>query len=191
MSIIKIRQDNEFVDIPTLTGPQGPQGSAGQGIPMGGNENNVLVKNSPANYDTSWKSLVDLIYPIGCYFETSDVAFNPIVSFGGVWEQEEDGTVLASRQTQIGGSLLGASVGQVVGEENHTLTIEEMPSHYHEQSLVGKENGTSGNAAYEWVVSNDNGYLYSGTDLALPTGGGYAHNNVQPTKIVCRWHRIG
>ena len=191
MSVIKIKDDtNNFVDIPTLEGAQGvpgPQGPAGNGVPTGGNENNVLVKNSPANYDTSWKSLVDLIYPIGSYYETSDTSFNPNVSFGGVWEQEEDGTVLASRQTTVGGSALGANVGEIVGEENHVLTIDEMPKHAHAQSLDGRNDEPSA-AAYQWIVSS-NRYLYTGDDLAQPTGGGLAHNNVQPTKIVCRWHR--
>ena len=85
MSTIKIKQDNEFVDIPTLEGAQGvpgPQGPTGQGVPIGGNENDILIKQSSADYDTIWERLVDKVYPIGLYYETSDTSFNPYISFG-------------------------------------------------------------------------------------------------------------
>ena len=89
MSTIKIKQNDTFVDIPTLEGAQGPQGiqgPAGEGIPTGGNENNILVKQSSADYDTIWASLVDLIYPVGAYIETSDSSFDPNTTWGGTWE---------------------------------------------------------------------------------------------------------
>lgn len=38
MSVIKVKQDNEFVDIPSIQGPTGPQGQtgpSGQGVPGG------------------------------------------------------------------------------------------------------------------------------------------------------------
>lgn len=196
MSTIKIKQNDIFEDIPTLEGAQGvpgPQGPAGNGVPTGGNENNVLVKNSPANYDTSWKSLVDLIYPIGSYYETSDTSFNPNISFGGVWEQEEDGTVLASRQTTVGGSALGANVGSIVGEETHSLSVGELPSHTHSFQcyIISPSEGN-------WPGGSDKVVVYGqpqgtqthqwGTD---PTGSGWGFNLIQPTKIICRWHRIG
>lgn len=41
-------------------GPQGPQGKAGEGIgvPNGGDANKVLMKNTSADYDMSWKAVV-------------------------------------------------------------------------------------------------------------------------------------
>ena len=35
--------------------------------------------------------LSDIIYPVGCYYETSDTSFNPNVAWGGIWELEEEG----------------------------------------------------------------------------------------------------
>lgn len=52
MSIIKVRNElGEFVEIPTL---QGPQGDTGIGIPTGGTTGQILSKNSDADYDTRW-----------------------------------------------------------------------------------------------------------------------------------------
>jgi len=36
------------------SGPAGPAGPAGVGIPTGGDEGQILVKNSSTNYDTAW-----------------------------------------------------------------------------------------------------------------------------------------
>lgn len=52
MSIIKVRNElGEFVEIPTL---QGPQGDTGIGIPTGGTTGQILSKNSDSDYDTRW-----------------------------------------------------------------------------------------------------------------------------------------
>ena len=39
------------------TGQQGPQGQAGAGVPVGGDENQVLAKASGADYDTDWVTI--------------------------------------------------------------------------------------------------------------------------------------
>lgn len=42
-------------------GANGSDGAPGQGVPTGGTEGQVLVKDSATDYDTSWKTLADLI----------------------------------------------------------------------------------------------------------------------------------
>lgn len=42
-------------------GANGSDGAPGQGVPTGGTDGQVLVKNSATDYDTSWKTLADLI----------------------------------------------------------------------------------------------------------------------------------
>lgn len=127
------------------------------------------------------KLLVDLIYPIGCYFETSDSDFDPNTAWGGTWELDQSGTVLVSKSSSSS-SKFNAGIGTVVGEEEHTLIINEMPSHNHSRGVssvgggqVDNQPGFGGTQEYTSWVSN--------------TGGGQAHNNVQPSKIINRWHR--
>lgn len=84
MSVIKVKQDNEFVDIPSIQGPTGPQGQtgpSGQGVPGGGTTNQVLVKNSSSDYDTSWK-FVDT--PCARFSQTSTIQVSKDGSYGGV-----------------------------------------------------------------------------------------------------------
>ena len=81
--------------------------------------------------------LLNIFYPIGSYYETSDISFDPNISMGGTWELETDGTVLVSKSNTTG-SKFNTDVGSVVGAETHThgingttLSIEQLPGHNH------------------------------------------------------------
>lgn len=131
---------------------------------------NALQNNS--------NTIIDIVYPVGCYFETSDNGFNPNTSWGGTWVLETDGTVLVSKSSESG-SIFNDTVGTIVGEEKHTLTIDEMPSHNH--GVYFQDMGASGAVARVTTAGN--------TTPTSNTGGDQPHNIVQPSKIVKRWHR--
>lgn len=143
--------------------------------------------------DTQWEDLadriqakldktgvLDLFYPVGTYYETSDTTFDPNTAWGGTWVEDSAGLVTVAKDS---GTF--ATVGDTGGEETHTLTTTEMPSHTH--TLNRSDGGTgyretigySGNSQTKqvgsWGVNN--------------AGGGGAHNNLQPYIVVKRWHR--
>lgn len=88
--------------------------------------------------------------------------------------------------------ILGASDGHVVGstggEENHTLTVEEMPSHNHTIHFYNDDwnqtDGDGGRYNQPGIVHDSvdraDKHTNRWPDLVENTGGGAAHNNMPP-----------
>jgi microcystin-dependent protein len=98
------------------------------------------------------------------------------------------GRVIAG-QDDMGGSsannLTDAQADQLggtLGNETHTLTTTELPAHTHggltDIDPNGGDGGSASDPGLDYVTSNGAGTV-SGS-----TGGGGAHNNVQPTFIL-------
>lgn len=126
--------------------------------------------------------LIDVFYPVGAYFQTSDEDFDPNTAWGGTWVEDTAGRFLVAKND---GRF--NTVGGEGGEETHKLTVDEMPSHKH-GTAVDRRNGT----AQVWDVSYSLGSSGNGSiiDSNLNTGGSQAHNNLPPYKVVKCWHRI-
>ncbi len=149
------------------------------------NKPDTTTPTNATNLNSMQKLLVDLIYPVGTYYETSEINFNPNTAWGGTWILENDGTVLVSKSSTTG-SKFNATVGTIVGEEENTLTIDKIPSHNH-GILWGSKTGDYYARA---IASNVNDTSSQITyDTVKESGGGQPHNNVQPSKIANRWHR--
>lgn len=147
------------------------------------NKPSIPSKTSDLTNDSgfiSQSNLVDLVYPVGSYYWSSN-STSPSTLFGGTWVQVKDRFVLAAGDSY--------SVNATGGEATHTLTKNEMPAHAHRASQWG--------GLYVWGGSNSSkfaegsgGYetLLSGVDTSS-TGGGQAHNNMPPYIVAFCWHR--
>lgn len=148
------------------------------------------------NLNFNFAEVINMIYPVGSFYETSDATFNPNTSWSGTWALENDGTVLVSKSDTTG-STFNVNAGIVVGEEKHNLTIAEIPSHDHGEVFPSKYG-----YEYPLLTKNGKGASKNGimpmletseiTDFQAMTdakGGGQSHNNIQPSKICFRWHR--
>ncbi len=128
-------------------------------------------------------SLLDIFYPVGSYYETSDSTFNPNVQWGGTWVLENEGQVHVSAGENY-------EVGDTGGEVNHLLTIDELPPHNHRvssgwQSASGQPDRITYGAVNGQYQNTGNGNI----SFVENTGGNVAHNNMQPYIVVNRWHR--
>jgi len=80
------------------------------------------------------------------------------------------------RERFIYGALLATDVGQTGGETEHTLTIDEIPSHDH--GIAGSVNSASGSERRSPSTSTG--------DKSTKTGGDQPHNNMPPY-LTARW----
>jgi microcystin-dependent protein len=79
----------------------------------------------------------------------------------------------------------GHVLGETAGEQNHTLTISELPQHTH--APVGSANAPSAPGAQNNLWASGNAQVYAGTGNSpmnaaciQNAGGSQVHNNMQP-----------
>lgn len=140
---------------------------------------------------TSLKAIQNLIdnsvnkfYPVGSVY-TSVNNVNPSTLFGGTWERFAAGRTLVGVDT---GQTEFNTVKKTGGAKTVALTVNQIPSHSHKVTIddyvyyVGE--GATGSGAHDmsepstdWVTKTAN------------TGGGQAHNNLQPYITVYFWLR--
>lgn len=87
-----------------------------------------------------------------------------------------------------GPGLSNYSIGQKGGSESVTLTVNEIPAHTHSVSPLAKNGGgdDTNPGGNKWMATASTD-LYAestntnmGASPSTPTGGGGAHNNIQP-----------
>jgi len=117
------------------------------------------------------------VYPVGSIY-TAVVSTNPATLLGvGTWTAFGAGKVMVGIDS---GDTDFDTVLETGGAKTHTLSIAEMPAHTHTIDTQGGEAGSTSRLAYG--QSNT-------TKATSSTGGGGAHNNLQPYIVVYMWRR--
>ena len=152
-----------------------------------------------------WTTFLDMIYPVGSYYETSDTTFNPNTAWGGTWVEDDSGRVLVSKKSS--GSM--ATVGATGGSENHRHDFKVGMVRYY-GALVGAEFADA-NTWGAWSYSQNKYAKSSGQDMdnhahtrnsalqagttAITESTQYTigdtdqASSYQPWLVVKRWHR--
>ena len=123
---------------------------------------------------------VDLssVYPVGSVYINASVSTNPATLLGfGTWTAFGAGRVLVGLNS---GDTDFDTAEETGGAKTHTLTVNEMPAHTHSVPNSGSQNNSFDSGT---TVGND----VTGTSGS--TGGGQAHNNLQPYIVVYMWKR--
>lgn len=172
-----------------------------------------LNKMDQGIYDAH--QLINLVYPVGCYFETTDENFDPQTAFGGTWVLETPGQVHVSAGTgyAVAGALTNTSDGgskdAIAVSHSHTASATADGYHAHgfdyyaQSTNYAGETETGGtlsgsgskyrfvNSAYSWfnLAGTQAGGSHSHSITVNSAGSDGTGKNMQPYINVYRWHR--
>lgn len=168
----------------TLTIERAQKGTAARAFSIGDIvSNSIYAEGSFDSLDVAGEHIFLTVHPVGSiYMSVSNV--NPGTVFGGTWVAWGTGRVPVGVDT---GQTEFNTVEKTGGAKTHTLTVGEMPSHNHTIPtaygiMVGSTGGT-GRLAGTGIVED-----YAAKNLTS-TGGGGAHNNLQPYITCYMWKR--
>jgi len=134
-------------------------------------------------------ALTDLVYPVGSIFTTvtnygSSSAV--VTAIGGTtWTAFGSGRVLVGQKSSDSDFN---TVEEEGGFKGITLNITEMPSHTHGVTTDSTDEAGYIDSANRWSKSNGS-VSTNRTVTSDSTGGGQAHNNLQPYVVVYMWKR--
>ena len=169
-----------------------------------------------ADAKMSTKELVDILYPVGHIYMSTNSA-NPGTLFPGTtWEAYAQGRVLigAGTGTDSRSEKKTFTAGSTGGEYNHQLTVGEIPAHKHTVTVslntAGKHehtfrahsgsytgehmfyesarDSTSGHEKRNWIDANGN-HTHTPTVSEKNIGNSQVHNNIMPYISIYIWQR--
>ena len=165
------------INSPTFTGtPTLPTGT----VATTQSQSDNSTKLATTAYVDTAISNVDLasIYPVGSIYMNATSSTNPATLIGfGTWVAFGAGRVPVGIDATDTDFDTAEETG---GAKTHTLTVDEIPAHTHSVPNSGSQNNSFDSGT---TVGND----VTGTSGS--TGGGSAHNNLQPYIVVYMWKR--
>ena len=167
-----------YVDITTLGTAQ-----ASKAVTADANKDITGVRNLTVSgtltIGSDTATTLQAVYPVGSIYINATVSTNPGTLLGfGTWVAFGAGRVpvgIDATQTEFD------TAEETGGSKTHTLTIAEMPSHTHDVTMSTSD--TDNNNLSEGNTSG------TSTFTTTSTGGGSAHNILQPYIVVYMWKR--
>jgi len=124
-------------------------------------------------------NVLEKVYPVGSIYINATNSTNPATLLGfGTWVAFGAGKVIVGLDSSDTDFDTAEETG---GAKTHTLTTSEIPSHTHSLSTSDNPGGTG---AIEVA-----GGAPTSTQTTQATGGGGAHNNLQPYIVAYMWKR--
>lgn len=123
-------------------------------------------------------------YPVGSIYISTN-STSPATLFGGQWDEIHGAFLFANSALH--------KAGTIGGEEEHTLTAQEMPAHYHDVYAGNPSGDDSSPSDYSgWSNVNDltDKTYWVKASKTTTAGSGAAHNNMPPYLSVYMWERV-
>ena len=170
-----------YVDITTLGTAE-----ASKAVTVDASKDSTGIRNltisGTLTIGSNTATTLQAVYPVGSIYINAAVATNPGTLLGfGTWAAFGAGRVIVGLNAADSDFDTAQETG---GSKTHTLSVSEIPSHTHTSTLRG--NGEDENQNIPSASDNTDPSLTMKTNA---TGGGSAHNNVQPYVVVYMWRR--
>jgi len=167
-----------YVDVTTLGTAQASKAvTADANIDITGVRN--LTCTGTITIGSNTATTLQAVYPVGSIYINAAVTTNPATLLGfGTWAAFGTGRVIVGYNASDSDFDALQETG---GAKTHTLSTAELPSHTHNSNFVTGGSGVSG--------VNTAGNYDAATNATSATGGGGAHNNVQPYIVAYMWRR--
>ena len=172
----------------TLTIERAQKGTTSRAFSIGDIvSNSIYAAGSFDSLDVNGEHIFLTVHPVGAiYMSVSPV--NPGTLFGGTWVAWGVGRVplgVDTAQTEFN------TVEKTGGAKTHKLTTAEMPSHNHPASYYFRNSLPGGSPDGVMVYgAGGSGWTINGQGVNIGnTGGGGAHNNLQPYITCYMWKR--
>jgi microcystin-dependent protein len=124
------------------------------------------------------------IFPIGYIISVDNPDFDPHDFYiDGVWERIKGRVVVGVDENQTEFN----ETGKLGGEKTHTLTVNEMPEHKHN---IPYDSGTVQDSSIDQFALTGYNNTWSSAVGTVNTGGGQAHNNLQPYYVAYIWKLV-
>lgn len=137
------------------------------------------------------KNAINNLFPVGFIISVDNAEFNPNTSWGGTWERLKGRFIIGVDEDDTDFKQSGLTGG----EKTHTLTVNEIPAHFHNQRIHSNNTGSATEQAsghyfndntVQWSGSNRTMHILSGGYTGM-TGDGQPHNNMPPYYTAYRW----
>jgi hypothetical protein len=136
---------------------------------------------------------IDFFYPIGSFYETTDIYFNPNIQWGGTWEKIETGRILQATQVNSEvGTRVAAGLPNITGQWStgwnqpvrgfHNLTASGafyVDTDTSKPGRITAEDANGGSSRYPGFDASGSNPIYGNSDTVQP-----------PALLVVMWHRI-
>lgn len=170
-----------YVDITTLGTAQ-----ASKAVTTDANNDSTGMRNltisGTLTIGSNTATTLQAVYPVGSIYINAAVSTNPATLLGfGTWAAFGAGRVIVGLNSSDSDFDTAQETG---GAKTHTLSVSEIPSHTHTSSLRG-----NGEDELQSIPSASDNTDPSLTMTTNATGGGGAHNNLQPYIVAYMWRR--
>lgn len=169
-SYTKNQADNQFLTIDTSGSESGTPNPINADTLNGKPASDYVLKNE--------------LYPVGSIYMSIN-STDPANYFGGVWQRIKKAFLFAADDE----SYVAGNTG---GEEETTLSIQQIPSHTHKVMAGSQQYYTQyvGTGSGSYQISEDRSPQGKEPLAASATGGGQPHNNMPPYLVVYMWQRM-